>query len=134
MNGLNQACKEHRQCDFNSFCDFHYGICKPYRTHGQMCRSDDHCAKNLQCTFGRCASLPKLGHNGARCKDDGDCLPSLCCARQHGQKVCKPKLKLGQNCFVSEGGLSEWLNSMCPCDEGLICGFSSSKGRSRYAF
>lgn len=58
---------------------------------------------------------------GARCKDDGDCDAGLCCARRHGVRVCKRKLAPMQNCFIPDGGLSYYLNELCPCDDGYVC-------------
>ncbi|RWS27420.1 dickkopf-related protein 3-like protein [Leptotrombidium deliense] len=52
---------------------------------------------------------------------DADCHPHLCCARQHGERICKAKLQKGQRCFVPLGGLDYSLNELCPCDEGLSC-------------
>ena len=60
-------------------------------------------------------------HVGARCKRDSDCTGGQCCARQHGEKVCKSKLPEGALCYIPEGGLQYLLNELCPCDSGLIC-------------
>lgn len=59
--------------------------------------------------------------SGARCKVDKDCGASMCCARHHGERVCKRRLVLGESCFVPDGGLAFSINQICPCDEGLLC-------------
>lgn len=58
---------------------------------------------------------------GARCKADRDCVGSMCCARHHGEQVCKRRLTLGESCYVPDGGLAFSINQICPCDEGLLC-------------
>lgn len=58
---------------------------------------------------------------GARCKLDRDCGESMCCARHHGERVCKRRLVLGESCFVPDGGLAFSINQICPCGEGLLC-------------
>ena len=58
---------------------------------------------------------------GARCQVDRDCGPAMCCARHHGEKVCKRRLVGGESCYVPVGGLAFSINQICPCDEGLLC-------------
>lgn len=60
-------------------------------------------------------------HAGARCKVDRDCGASMCCARHHGEQVCKRRLIRGESCYVPDGGLAFSINQICPCDEGLLC-------------
>lgn len=60
-------------------------------------------------------------HPGARCKVDKDCGASMCCARHHGEQVCKRRLVRGESCYVPDGGLAFSINQICPCDEGLLC-------------
>lgn len=84
-----------------------------------------------QCMMNRnsvCASVAKyrlsVVHiiiSGARCKVDKDCGTSMCCARHHGERVCKRQLVLGESCFVPDGGLAFSINQICPCNEGLLC-------------
>lgn len=62
-----------------------------------------------------------LSPSGARCKLDRECGESMCCARHHGERVCKQRLVLGESCFVPDGGLAFSINQICPCDEGLLC-------------
>lgn len=64
---------------------------------------------------------------GARCKVDRDCGASMCCARHHGEQVCKRRLMLDESCYVPDGGLAFSINQICPCDEGLLCRESSGK-------
>uniref|UniRef100_A0A5S6QNZ4 Dickkopf_N domain-containing protein n=1 Tax=Trichuris muris TaxID=70415 RepID=A0A5S6QNZ4_TRIMR len=118
-------CQADRNCPQGFFCDHHYALCRSYRMDRDPCRSDSQCTPGYDCMFGRCTVAFNPGHRGARCNSDRDCLPSLCCARQHGDKTCKPKLKLGHSCFVPDGGLSYWLNELCPCDDGLVCAVTS---------
>lgn len=103
------------------YCDRHYGYCDFFRSAGELCRTDSQCDAGLICMFGRCEAPQVAGASGARCSAPADCNPGLCCARQHGERICKPKLKLGQQCFVPLGGLHYSLNELCPCEEGLAC-------------
>lgn len=103
------------------YCDRHYGRCDFFRQADELCRHDSQCDNGLQCMFGRCAQPAAAGHQGARCNEAADCNAGLCCARQHGEKICKPRLSRGQTCFVPSGGLEYSLNELCPCDVGLEC-------------
>lgn len=58
---------------------------------------------------------------GARCKVDTDCRLSMCCARHHGEQVCKRRLTRGESCYIPDGGLAFSINQICPCEEGLLC-------------
>uniref|UniRef100_A0A4W4H3D1 Dickkopf N-terminal cysteine-rich domain-containing protein n=1 Tax=Electrophorus electricus TaxID=8005 RepID=A0A4W4H3D1_ELEEL len=132
-------------CGFS--CDRHFGLCVPLRQEGGYCRRDAQCVRGLGCMFGRCIRrIPEgqegKGRNatqisltcrclrpalcfplflGARCKVDKDCEASMCCARHHGERVCKQRLALGESCFVPDGGLAFSINQICPCQEGLLC-------------
>ena len=122
-------CRQDSDCiDDNSsdtddlmYCDRHYGFCDYFREIGDLCRHDSQCDSGLICMFGKCARPFKAGFRGARCTNASDCNVGLCCARQHGERICKPKLKLGYQCFVPMGGLDYSLNESCPCDDGLDC-------------
>ncbi|XP_013407542.1 dickkopf-related protein 3 [Lingula anatina] len=114
-------CTTDKSCGRHRFCDKFYGTCEPHRREGDACRRDGHCQKGFDCMFGKCQKSQKAGELGARCKHDRDCGSSMCCARQHGEKVCKAKLQLAENCYVPKGGLDYSLNELCPCDKGLIC-------------
>lgn len=103
------------------FCDAHYGFCDKHRAEGEACRQDGHCKDRLFCMFGKCQNTPKTGQAGARCERPSDCGVGLCCARTKGERVCKPRLSLGEKCFVPQGGLDYVLNEVCPCEEGLVC-------------
>ena len=111
------------------YCDRHYGFCDYFRQVGELCRHDTQCDTGLICMFGRCEKPFKPGHKGARCHDASDCNEGLCCARQHGERICKVKLKMGQQCFVPLGGLDYSLNELCPCDTGLQCQEIKSKSK-----
>lgn len=101
--------------------DNHYGFCKEASKEGELCRQDTHCSSNLICMFGKCGKAKQSGQAGARCLDDSDCQSDYCCARLLGTKICKPKLKLNQKCFIPLGGLDYSLNESCPCVDGLYC-------------
>lgn len=58
---------------------------------------------------------------GSRCKVDRDCDSSMCCARHHGERVCKRRLIRSESCYVPDGGLAFSINQICPCDWGLLC-------------
>lgn len=129
-------CKEDADCGINSdlYCDHHYGHCDTIKKEGELCRRDAQCGTQLICIFGKCDTPSKPGHKGSRCIDDSDCKSNLCCARQHGEKICKSKLQRGHRCFVPSGGLDYSLNELCPCDEGLICAKSKSKQNNKRYF
>lgn len=63
----------------------------------------------------------KRGNYLSKCKKDKHCKKGLCCAKSHGEFVCKPNLKENQICYVLEGGVAHTINHDCPCDEGLVC-------------
>lgn len=135
------SCLSDSDCARDSFCDRHYRLCKQRRQLGEPCRSRDQCAHRLDCSFGRCSTtvppreqgtiiagtffflIPSItgGHLGARCRGDDDCNEGLCCARRHGVRVCKRKLAPMQSCFIPDGGLSYYLNELCPCEDGYVC-------------
>uniref|UniRef100_A0A3B4UC23 Dickkopf N-terminal cysteine-rich domain-containing protein n=1 Tax=Seriola dumerili TaxID=41447 RepID=A0A3B4UC23_SERDU len=73
-------------------------------------------------------------HPGARCKVDRDCGASMCCARHHGEQVCKSRLIRGESCYVPDGGLAFSINQICPCDEGLLCREKSAPHRRERDF
>ena len=85
---------------------------------------------NSLCLFLPCS----LSLSGARCKVDRDCGSSMCCARHHGEQVCKRKLAPGEGCFVPDGGLAFSINQVCPCDEGLLCQGGGEPPRREWVF
>lgn len=58
---------------------------------------------------------------GSRCRNNKDCGHNMCCAKQHGESVCKQKLPLQAKCFIPPGGIEYVIDTMCPCEEGLVC-------------
>ncbi|XP_025928719.1 dickkopf-related protein 3-like [Apteryx rowi] len=115
------ACSPASPCAPGRFCDEHFGLCLPRRQEDQYCRHDAHCARGLLCMFGKCQQPAPDGQEGARCRGDEDCGAGACCARQHGERVCKRRLALAQGCHVPPGGLAFSINQLCPCLEGLVC-------------
>ncbi|XP_062451334.1 dickkopf-related protein 3-like [Rhea pennata] len=115
------TCSPASPCAPGRFCDEHFGLCLPRRQEGQYCRRDAHCARGLLCMFGKCQQPAPDGQEGARCRGDEDCGAGACCARQHGERVCKRRLALAQGCHVPPGGLAFSINQLCPCLEGLVC-------------
>lgn len=75
---------------------------------------------------------PCLLRPGARCKVDRDCDSSMCCARHHGERVCKRRLIRGESCYIPDGGLAFSINQICPCDEGLLCRENSAPHRREW--
>ncbi|XP_029383680.1 dickkopf-related protein 3-like isoform X1 [Echeneis naucrates] len=114
-------CDHDRACGRGFSCDRHFGLCVPLRGEGHYCRRDAQCVRGLSCMFGKCHRNIPNGQEGARCKVDRDCGASMCCARHHGEQVCKRRLIRGESCFVPDGGLAFSINQICPCDEGLLC-------------
>uniref|UniRef100_A0A3B4XME2 Dickkopf N-terminal cysteine-rich domain-containing protein n=1 Tax=Seriola lalandi dorsalis TaxID=1841481 RepID=A0A3B4XME2_SERLL len=111
-------------CGRGFSCDRHFGLCVPLRGEGLYCRRDAQCIKD-DLTLTNRYSL----HPGARCKVDRDCGASMCCARHHGEQVCKSRLIRGESCYVPDGGLAFSINQICPCDEGLLCREKSAPHR-----
>ena len=115
-------CTEDTDCEESDmYCDSHYRQCDYLHDEGELCRRDGQCRQGLICIFGKCETPSKPGTKGSRCSDDSDCKSNLCCARQHGERICKSKLQRGHRCYVPLGGLDYSLNELCPCDEGLEC-------------
>ncbi|XP_019114793.2 dickkopf-related protein 3 isoform X1 [Larimichthys crocea] len=115
------VCDHDRACGRGFSCDRHFGLCVPLRGEGHYCRRDAQCVRGLSCMFGKCHRSIPNGQEGARCKVDRDCGASMCCARHHGEQVCKRRLIRGESCYVPDGGLAFSINQICPCDEGLLC-------------
>ncbi|XP_065278889.1 dickkopf-related protein 3-like [Emys orbicularis] len=115
------TCSQDRHCAHGLFCDKHFRLCLPLRQEGQYCRRDTHCARGLTCMFGKCHRTVPDGQEGARCRQDKDCGVAACCARHHGELLCKKRLALDESCFVPQGGLAFSINQVCPCQEGLVC-------------
>ncbi|KAL8176184.1 UNVERIFIED_CONTAM: hypothetical protein K2H54_025207 [Gekko kuhli] len=115
------VCSREVPCPQGFFCDHHFGLCLTLREEGEYCRRDAHCARGLSCMFGRCHPTVPGGQEGARCHQDRDCGPDACCARLHGEMVCKKRLHLGEGCYIPQGGIAFSLNQVCPCLEGLVC-------------
>ncbi|KYO44277.1 hypothetical protein Y1Q_0012059 [Alligator mississippiensis] len=115
------TCSQDRHCAQGLFCDKHFGVCLSLRQEGQYCRQDAHCTRGLSCMFGKCHQTVPDGQEGARCRQDKDCGPAACCARQHGEMVCKKRLVMDESCYVPPGGLAFSINQVCPCQEGLVC-------------
>ncbi|XP_059494620.1 dickkopf-related protein 3-like [Stegostoma tigrinum] len=114
-------CEHDHGCGVGFFCDKHFRRCAPLRDEGQFCRRDSQCSQGLSCMFGQCHFTVPKGHEGARCKHDEDCSVSMCCARHHGEMICKKKLTAGTDCYIPDGGLAYSINQLCPCEEGLFC-------------
>uniref|UniRef100_A0A3Q2DV99 Dickkopf N-terminal cysteine-rich domain-containing protein n=1 Tax=Cyprinodon variegatus TaxID=28743 RepID=A0A3Q2DV99_CYPVA len=126
-HGLPAVCDSDRACGRGFSCDRHFSVCVPLRGEGQYCRRDAQCVRGLKCMFGRCHRSIPIGQEGSRCKADRDCGASMCCARHHGEMVCKKQLVLNESCYVPDGGLAFSINQICPCEEGLLCRESSIK-------
>ncbi|KAJ6654828.1 hypothetical protein lerEdw1_006517 [Lerista edwardsae] len=115
------VCSQESGCPQGSFCDHHFRLCLNLKQEGDYCRQDDHCAQGLNCMFGRCHQIVPSGQEGARCLQDSDCAPDACCARLHGEMVCKHRLSLDDRCYIPQGGIAFSVNQVCPCQEGLVC-------------
>ncbi|XP_015243360.1 PREDICTED: dickkopf-related protein 3-like [Cyprinodon variegatus] len=134
FTGLPAVCDSDRACGRGFSCDRHFSVCVPLRGEGQYCRRDAQCVRGLKCMFGRCHRSIPIGQEGSRCKADRDCGASMCCARHHGEMVCKKQLVLNESCYVPDGGLAFSINQICPCEEGLLCRESSIKHRRERDF
>jgi hypothetical protein len=116
-----QTCTKDRNCGATNYCHRHYGTCHKCKKIGAKCRRDHVCCKGFECVFGSCRRIVKKGNFLSRCRKDRDCKKGLCCAKSHGEFVCKPMLRENQLCSVLEGGVAYTVNHGCPCDEGLVC-------------
>ncbi|XP_800228.1 dickkopf-related protein 3 [Strongylocentrotus purpuratus] len=114
-------CDSDKMCGRGRFCDLHYGGCHRHRQPGHQCRRDGHCQKGHDCMFGTCRATIPERTLGARCRNNKDCSHNMCCAKQHGESVCKQKLPLQAKCFIPPGGIEYVIDTMCPCEEGLVC-------------
>ncbi|XP_058036161.1 dickkopf-related protein 3-like [Ahaetulla prasina] len=121
LERMSNVCSPETDCPLGFFCDLHFEICRPLKQEGEYCRHDTHCASNLTCMFGKCLQTAPKGHEGARCHHNKDCSPGFCCARIHGEMVCKKRLILDEKCHVPQGGIAFSMNQLCPCLEGLVC-------------
>ncbi|XP_055327418.1 dickkopf-related protein 3-like [Paramacrobiotus metropolitanus] len=124
---ITSPCSDKKSCGRGRFCDEYYGRCERLRRRSDFCRKDHHCHRKHECVFGRCRKEIPKGQEGSRCASDGDCPSNHCCARQHGEYICKPKLRQSMKCFVPAGGLDYSLNEQCPCENGLICRYEPLK-------
>ncbi|CAB4014489.1 dickkopf-related 3-like, partial [Paramuricea clavata] len=116
-----RTCTKDRNCGATNYCHRHYGTCHKCKKIGAKCRRDHVCCKGFECVFGSCRRIVKKGNFLSRCRKDRDCKKGLCCAKSHGEFVCKPMLRENQLCSVLEGGVAYTVNHGCPCDEGLVC-------------
>nr|XP_006817126.1 PREDICTED: dickkopf-related protein 3-like [Saccoglossus kowalevskii] len=116
-----EPCMNDKTCGRGRYCDKHYGNCRSHKLESQPCRRDGHCQKGFDCMFGKCVKALKSRSLGARCKNDRDCEDNMCCAKQHGESICKAKLKVGSKCYVPEGGMEYTINTICPCEDTLVC-------------
>lgn len=114
-------CTRDRHCGKANYCHRHYGTCHKCKKNKLKCRRDHVCCKGFECVFGSCRKTVKPGNFLARCRKDKDCNPGLCCAKSHGEFVCKRMRQENQFCRVLEGGVAYAVNHGCPCDKGLVC-------------
>lgn len=121
LSQVQVPCRTDKLCGRRKFCHKHYGKCEECKATGQQCRRHHMCCQGMECVFGKCRAIIPRGTEGGRCKRDHNCNKGLCCARIHGEKICKPMLQENDECSVPEGGLAYVLNSICPCAEGLAC-------------
>uniref|UniRef100_A0A8C5WDU3 Dickkopf N-terminal cysteine-rich domain-containing protein n=1 Tax=Leptobrachium leishanense TaxID=445787 RepID=A0A8C5WDU3_9ANUR len=134
LKGSTATCDHDRACGRGLFCDRHFGLCMTLRHEWQLCRKDSQCVRGLGCMYGRCQHIIPGGLEGSRCQQDEDCAPSMCCARHHGEMICKPKLPAGESCFIPDGGLAFSINQLCPCQEGLVCGFDLPQREKAFVY
>ncbi|XP_033106280.1 dickkopf-related protein 3-like [Anneissia japonica] len=127
-------CRSDKACGRGKYCDQHYRNCRDHKVENAPCRQDSHCRKGLDCRFGKCQKTVKPGTVGARCKNSKDCGNNMCCAKQHGESICKLKLKLKSKCFVPEGGVEYTIDSICPCEDGLVCKIAHPSREEEFAW
>eukprot|EP00794_Sanderia_malayensis_P003026 gene3026-3485_t len=120
-NPKGRQCNSDRNCEKSQFCHENYKYCDRRRYVGQKCRRTENCIRGAICMWGQCYKEKKPGLARSRCKRHIDCASSLCCAREHGESICKPWLKEGQNCSVSSGGYVYSMQHDCSCGLGLVC-------------
>lgn len=116
-----RTCSIDRDCEKDQFCHEHYKYCETRKYIGEKCRRTENCMRGAICMWGQCYKEKKPGFFKSRCKRHIDCTTGLCCAREHGESICKPLLKEGQNCSVSSGGFIYSMQHDCSCGLGLVC-------------
>uniref|UniRef100_A0A8B9S375 Dickkopf N-terminal cysteine-rich domain-containing protein n=1 Tax=Apteryx owenii TaxID=8824 RepID=A0A8B9S375_APTOW len=118
-----QYCRRDAHCARGLLCMF--GKCQQPAPDGQEGEQGAGRPWGMGCVGGHTGGLhppnAAVCPAGARCRGDEDCGAGACCARQHGERVCKRRLALAQGCHVPPGGLAFSINQLCPCLEGLVC-------------
>jgi len=125
------SCSTERDCGSKNTCNIYTGICERCRFENELCRRNANCCDGLKCVWGRCRRVVRDGKDFSLCNTNADCQPNLCCAREHGQNVCKPYLSPGDKCDIPLGGLKFSVTHKCPCQAGLTCKRNSIHGRKR---
>ena len=126
-------CKKDKHCGNGKYCHRHYGSCHNCKPMGTHCRRNNMCCNGMECMFGKCRMIVPAGVEDSKCRKDRDCNKGLCCAKTHGEFICKRMLQQDEICTVSSGGIAYSLNHNCPCAEGLVCRKLRRRHRKRCA-
>jgi hypothetical protein len=106
----------HPACGSDGICG---GTCYPRVAEGKPCGDDDQCADGTRCLLGVC-SRGQLANVGERCKEGGDCVFPLVCARPAGADAgtCAPLGASGDSCASSKDCEGTCTNGKC----ASLCG------------
>lgn len=115
------TCIQNHNCKGTQICNIYTKKCERCRIEKEICRRSENCCGNKQCIWGRCIHRTFTGTEGSLCNTDKDCHKGLCCAREHGQSICKKYLAEGNQCELPHGGIIFSLSHSCPCAMGLNC-------------
>lgn len=126
-----KSCNFDQNCEKKQFCHEYYKYCQKKKHVGEKCRRTENCDFGLICMWGECKKEATPGVFHSICKQHADCNEGLCCARERGEKVCKPYLREGQNCSVPMGSLGYNYQHECSCGYGLVCQiYGRTKGKN----
>jgi hypothetical protein len=113
-------CSAHIDCIEGYVCEADYGrmfgqapdadVCVAFECTGRSVGGSSFCSANCPC-----------GRGGGDCDSDGQCMPGLVCASDHGKSfgmssttdVCLPA-----SCSTRTQGSSTYCSSDCPCGQG----------------
>ncbi|XP_057293444.1 dickkopf-related protein 3-like [Hydractinia symbiolongicarpus] len=116
-----RRCQADKDCSGVKRCNRYNRLCERCRIFNELCRRDANCCAGRKCMWGRCRNAKHDGTEMSICRHDRNCSKGYCCAREHGQSVCKKFLAENESCERTAGGLMFSIHHSCPCRRGLYC-------------